>query len=233
MGGSPSSPGGAEHLASPRSGPPSWGSRHQGGCGAGVPWGGAGAGHGVGVVSSPIPPAQSRQDLQDVGAAPHRVTRHPLPGLVGKKGPGGRLWLDPSPAPGTWWRAGLGRGACQGWVPSPAGSGRVAQAGSPVQSPGEAQLAPDCVLAAGVCSGGSAPWGQVSGLCPQQMGSWCHLHVPLSRSPPEVAPFLAPSCPCLAEALACPGPWPPSSGLSSGSFPLQFPASPLATPRAS
>ena len=94
-----------------------------------------GAGLGLVMVwawsAPPSPPAQSRQDLQDAGATPHRVTRHPLPGLVGKKGPGGRLWLDPSPALGTWWWAGLGHGACQGWAPSPAGSRRVAQAGSP------------------------------------------------------------------------------------------------------
>ena len=80
------------------------------------------AGRGMGLISSPIPPAQSRQDLQDVGATPHRVTKHLLPGLVGKKGPGGHLWLDPSSALGTWRRAGLIRGACQGWAPSHAGS---------------------------------------------------------------------------------------------------------------
>ena len=48
---------GAVPLTSSRSGTPSWGSRHQG------EWGVGGAGCGVGVVSSPVPLTQSRQDL--------------------------------------------------------------------------------------------------------------------------------------------------------------------------
>ena len=114
---------GAVHLASPRSGPPSWGSRHQGGWGAGVPWGGGGwPWYGIGQL--PHPPGSEQTGPAGCGGHSPQGDQTPPPRLSREEGPWRASVAGPLPCSGhlvagrarPWGLSGLGPLPCWFWM---------------------------------------------------------------------------------------------------------------------
>ena len=163
-----------------------------------MPWGRAGAGHGVGMVSSPIPPGSEQTGPAGCGSHSPQGDQTPPPRLSREEGPWRASVARPLPCSGhlvvgrarPWGLSGLGPLPCwlqeggPGWIPWPS-------------------LPLTVFWQLGCALGGSAPWGHVFAPSRWAPGATCMSPFPqaLQRWRPVLLPP-APAWPRLWPALA-------------------------------